>query len=264
MKGVYLMTKNIENMRDEVQALEGPVLSIYLNTRPESEDWKILLKNGLKKTHEYVATSNPEDEQQFSQIAKNADKKIKDNQLDFTNSLICFASEDHIHLYFLQVSVNNDFQWDKRPALEQLNQLYDKYPKSGVVLLQRDKITLITTILGEFIKETHYELDIDKEDWTQYKGLAFGNVYASSANHRDKYDRRIKENQDRWYKNIVPTIEKHARIQGWKSCHLAGPTELTKEMKNLLNIKISGETTRNYSGKSAHAILNRTILSSDE
>lgn len=254
------MPTNIEKLREELQQLSGPVFSIYLNTRPESEDWKILLKNGLKKTQEYVAASNPEDEKQFAKICKKVNQKILDNQSSFTNSLICFASAQDIYLYFLQIPVNNDFQWHDAPAIEQMNTLIKQYPRSGVILLQQDKITLITTVLGELVHETHYKLDLEKENWTQYKGLAFANVYASSANHRDKFDRRIKENQARWYKNIVPTIEKYAKSQAWKNAHMAGPAELTRDMKDLLNITITGETTRNYSGKSANAILEKTIL----
>src|SRR5690625_5029336 len=240
--------------------LDGNVLTVYLNTNPGSEDWKIRLKNGLRKTEEYVAASNPEQVKVFKKICKKVDQTIKDNQTSFTNSLICFASKEHLFIYKLQVPVENDFQWKKDPAVEQLDTLFEKYSKSGVVLLQRDKVTLLTSSLGELIHETHYEFDLEKENWKQYKGIAFGNVYSSSANHRDKFDRRIRENQSRWYKRIAPIIERYARNQKWKDVHLAGPAELTNEMKDQLNLKVTGETTRNYSGKSAHAVLERTVL----
>lgn len=254
------MTNNIKNIQETVEQLQGPVFSIYLNTPPNSENWKIKLKNGLKKTQEYVDAADAEEGKKFSKVCKAVDKHIKDNQSAFTNSLICFASVDDIHLYYLQVPVDNDFQWDVRPATHQLETLLQQYPLGGVILLQRDRIALMTTFLGELVHEVHYELDLEQEDWKQYKGLAFGNVYASGANHRDKYDRRIKENQARWYKRIAPAIEKYARTQHWTEAHIAGPAELTRDMKSLLNLKVTGETTRNYSGKSAHAILEKTIL----
>jgi len=255
---------NIEQIQQAVEQLEGPVLTIYLNTNPTNENWKIRLKNGLKKTEEYIEVSNPDDVQQFKAIRKRVDAQIKDDQTRFMNSLICFATKDEILTYHFQFRVENDFQWNDTPATTQLEELFEKYPKSGVVLLQRDKITLITSSLGTLMDEVHYEFDLENEDWTQYKGVGFANVYASSANHRDKYDRRIKENQERWFKSIVPIIERVSRNKKWSFVHLAGPAELTQQMRNLLNISVTGETTRNYSGKSAEDILNKTVLATEE
>lgn len=254
------MTRKTEQIQKELNQLDGNVLTVYLNTNPGSEDWKIRLKNGLRKTEEYVAASNPEQVKEFKKICKKVNTTIKDNQVSFTNSLICFGSAEQLYIYHLQVPVENDFQWQYGPAKKQMEELLDKYSKCGVILLQRDKVTLLTSSLGELIHQTHYELDLEKEDWKQYKGVAFGNVYASSTNHRDKFDRRIRENQARWFRRIAPTIERYADNQKWKDIHLAGPAELTKEMKKQLNLKITGETTRNYSGKSAHAVLERTVL----
>lgn len=259
-KGKSKVENSIEQIKQAIAKLDRSVLTIYLNTNPANEDWKILLKNGLKKTEEYIQASNPEQVQTFKRIRKKVEKHIKDEQMSFTNSLVCFATEDDLYMQHFQFPVENDFQWNAEAATEQLDNLFEKYPKSGVVLLQRDKITLISASLGELIDEVHYEFDVENENWTQYKGLAYGNVYASSANHRDKYDRRVKENQERWFKSIVPTIEKHARNQEWQYVHLAGPAELTQQMKNLIQLDVTGETTRNYSGKSAHDILTKTVL----
>lgn len=258
------MENNIEQIQQTINKLEGPVLTIYLNTNPTNENWKIRLKNGLKKTEEYIDASNPEDVKQFAAIRKRVDAQIKDDKTRFMNSLICFATKDEIFTYHFQFRVENDFQWSEKPATEQLDKLFEQYPKSGVILLQRDQISLITSSLGEVVDEIAYEFDLENEDWTQYKGLGFANVYASSANHRDKYDRRIKENQERWFKSIVPIIEKFSRNQEWKLIHLAGPAELTQQMRGLLNVEVTGETTRNYSGKSAQDILNKTVIAIDD
>lgn len=260
MKGECKVTTRINQIHEDLTKLDGSVLSIYLNTNPASEDWKIRLKNGLKKTEEYISASNPEQVKQFAKLKRKVDAMIKDNQRNMTNSLICFASADDIFMYHLQIPVENDFQWQESAATDQLNKLFDEYSRSGVLLLQRDQITLITSSLGEFVNEKSFELDIDLESWKQYKGLAFGGIISSGANHRHKFESRLRENQARWYRDIIPTIEKHARQEDWKSVHLAGPAELTKVMKDLLRLKVTGETTRNYSGKSAHDILDRTIL----
>lgn len=257
------MSNEVNQMMKEIKDLKGYVLSVYLNTNPDSEDWKILLKNGLKRTTEYIKASNPEQLKQFQHICKKVDQTIKDNQTAFLNSLVCFASTEQLYIHHLQIPVQNDFTWEEKPETTQLEQLIDQYSKNGVILLQRDKVTMISSLLGEILDEVHYEFDLETEDWKQYKGMAFGNIYASSANHRDKYDRRLKVNQARWYKKIAPTIEQFARNHHWNGAHLAGPAYLTKEMQNNLKLNIIGETTRNYSGKSAHAILKNTLLAED-
>src|SRR5690606_20764485 len=51
-KGEIGMQKTLfrrDQIRKEIEQLEGPVLTFYLNTNPLSEEWKIRLKNGLKR-----------------------------------------------------------------------------------------------------------------------------------------------------------------------------------------------------------------------
>src|SRR5699024_11413094 len=117
----------------------------------------------------------------FSKVCKAVDKQIKDNQSAFTNSLICFASVDDIHLYYLQVPVDNDFQWDVRPATHQLETLLQQYPLGGVILLQRDRIALMTTFLGELVHEVHYELDLEQEEDRKSTRLNSSHVSISYA-----------------------------------------------------------------------------------
>lgn len=252
------MSNKLEQIHKDVELLENDhVLSIYLNTNPRSDDWKIRLKNGLRKMEEYIAASNPEQVKEFSKIYKRVAKTIQDHQKSFTNSLICFASKNHIHLSHLQIPLENDFQWKVGPAMEQLDKLFEQYSNRGVILLSRDKVILLTTSLGELIHEEDYELDIEKGDWKQYRRMSYGNMFSSNI---DAIDRRIKEKQMRWYRSIIPTIERYAKKHKWQGAHLVGPSELTKIMKQQLKIKITGETTRNYSGKSAHVILEKTLL----
>src|SRR5690625_4986324 len=191
------MSKQIDQMMDEIKGLKGHVLSVYLNTNPDSEDWKILLKNGLKRTTEYIQASNPEQIKEFKGICKKVDQIIKDNQTSFLNSLVCFATSDQLFMHHLQITVENDFTWQEGSEIHQLENLIEQYSKNGVILLQRDKVTMISSLLGEMLDEVHYTFDLETEDWKQYKGMGFGSIYASSANHRDKYNRRLKENQSR-------------------------------------------------------------------
>lgn len=248
-----------DEIRQDVKNLTGFVLTFYLNTDPTSEEWRIRLKNGLKRTEEYYEAANRDQVKTLKKISKKVNVKVRDMRENLANSLICFASEDKILLYPFQFPVENDFIWRDEPATEQLERLFKKYDRSGVVLLQANSVTLITATLGEVEDEIHYEIDFDTEDWTRYRGLAYGSIISSSANHRHKFERRMRENQARWYRKIIPTIRNYAKERRWKSVYLIGPASLTNNMRTQLNQKVTAEINRNYSGRSAHAVLAKTI-----
>lgn len=247
-------------IRSEVETLEGRVLSFYLNTDPTSEEWKIRLKNGLKRTEEYYKASNPKEARQLTNIIKKVNVRVRDIQRNLKTSLICFASQDEVLLYTFNFPVENQFDWRSEAETTQLEKLFDQYMRTGVILLQANSVTLITSGLGEIEDEAHYEIDFSTEDWKRYKGLAYGGIISSSANHRHKFERRMQENQARWYRSIIPTIRNYAREQGWKSIYLVGPKTLADGFRQQFNQKITAQINRNLASKSSQDVLQRTIF----
>src|SRR5690625_2378757 len=108
LKGESLLVNTIDNIQRELLLLRGPILTIYLNTHPSLSDWKIRLKNGLKRTKEYIEASSTHEVDIFLKISKKVEQKIQDKQTSLTNSFICFATSDRILLYLLQIPVQND------------------------------------------------------------------------------------------------------------------------------------------------------------
>lgn len=247
-------------IRNEINQLEGRVLSFYLNTDPTSEEWKIRLKNGLKRTEEYSKASNPDEAKKLARIIKEVNVKVRDIQRNLKSSLICFASQDEVLLYRFNFLVENNFSWENEADTAQLDKLFDQYMRTGVILLQANSVTLITSGLGELEDEIHYEIDFDTEDWKQYKGLAYGSIISSSANHRDKFERRMHENQERWYRSITPIVRNYAKEKAWKSIYLVGPAKLTEGFRKQLNQKITEEINLNLASKSASEVLQRTVF----
>lgn len=247
-------------IRNEISKLDGRVLSFYLNTDPASEEWKIRLKNGLKRTEEYYKASNPDEARLLTNIIKHVNVKVRDLQRNLKTSLVCFASKDEVLLYPFNFPVENDFRWSHEAKTEQLEQLFDEYIRTGIILLQANSVTLITATLGELEDEVHYEIDFNTESWKRYKGLAYGGIISSSANHRHKFERRMRENQARWYRNITPTIRNYSKEKGWKSIYLVGPASLTDGFQKQLNQKITKKINRNLASKSASDVLRRTIF----
>src|SRR5699024_10815335 len=185
---------------------------------------------------------------------------VRDIQRNLKSSLICFASEDTVLLYPVHFPVDNDFSWGDSANTKQLEELFKKYERTGVILLQAHSVTLITSTLGEIEDEVHYEMDFDTENWKQYKGLAYGAIISSSANHRDKFERRMKEKESRWYKSLAPTIRNYQNEKAWKSIYLVGPASLAESLRKQLNLKITMEIHRNLASKSSSDVLKRTIF----
>lgn len=255
------MPFNTEKIKNDLLSLKGPVFTIYLKTDPANENWKIRLKNGLKRIEHFVNSSQPENVKLFSKLRKKVDLLMKDNQRNFKQGLICFVTEEDTLFYLLQVPVENEFRWEDEPATDQLDKIIEKHPKSGILLLQKEHVSILETNLGELTGETHYELDLSQENWKQYKGLAYGSIISSSANHRDKFNRRVRENQARWFKNLIPTINKHIKRGEWKGVYLTGATELTNIMEDELNRRILGVVNSDYSGRTSHEIVNKVFNS---
>src|SRR5699024_10104346 len=143
-------------------------LSIYLYINPSSEDWRIHLKNGLKNIAEDIKTTSDDDETNLIQhMTEKGNNAIKDNKANLKKSVICFINEEHQFMYNLQLEVENEFQWQNGPAEKQLEELMKSYPKSGIILIQHNQVTLLTTALGELIDETQFTFDLESEDWKQ-------------------------------------------------------------------------------------------------
>src|SRR5699024_11922729 len=77
-----------------------------------------------------------------------------DEQRNIKQGLICFATSDELLIKHTQISITNAFHWDEYPVTEQWEQLLKQYPKSGVILLQRDQISILDTILGRSEEHT--------------------------------------------------------------------------------------------------------------
>ncbi|WP_237150874.1 VLRF1 family aeRF1-type release factor [Planococcus plakortidis] len=170
---------------DEIQELkqfeceDRCVLSVYLNTNPADREaqngaWKIQLKNGLKRLDEYLTASKDEKElKAYKELRKKVEKEILDNQGDLQKGVVIFAStqDDLFWVKHLQISVKTDFQWENKPALDQLRYIYKAYPYAGVILPSFKGIRVLDTSVGIVNEEVYYEFDAGLEVWTEQKGV---------------------------------------------------------------------------------------------
>ncbi|TWI53591.1 VLRF1 family aeRF1-type release factor [Halalkalibacter nanhaiisediminis] len=259
-------------LKKELQKLQTQIckegyLTIYLNTDQSSGDqqkgeWKIRLKNGLKKLEEYIEVSEKENINAYKKLKKRVTSEIHDLQADMPKSVLVIASADGDWLLEkLQIRVENEFHWEKQPILEQLEKLQRKFPKSGILLVQKRDLSIIETSLGEVLEQLSYQWDLENEDWKQYEGVAATERVASGANHRDQFEQRFEANQQRWYKQLASVIQKKAKNKGWQKIYLVGPPELINEFEKYLTYDEIDKIKKNFNDLKPHEIVNDVVAS---
>lgn len=256
----------------ELQELQGRTceegcLTMYLNTDQSSIDqqkgeWKIRLKNGLKKLEEYIEISESNNLAIYKKLKKRVISEVHDLQAEMPKSIVLIAAADgYWMLKKLQVRVENEFHWEKHPVLEQLKDIQNEFPKSGVLLIQKRDISTIETSLGEVNEELSYHWDLESEDWKQYEGVAASERIASSANHRDQYEQRFEANQHRWYKQLASIIQKQANNKGWNKIYLVGPPEQISEFEKHFSYENIEKVKKNFTNLKPHEVVSEVLAS---
>lgn len=107
----------------------------------------------------------------------------------------------------------------ERPELNQFKYLLEKYPKTGIILVQQNHIKMIESYLNMVEDIFYYELDIDTENWRRKSGPHPSHTptgLSSSNVQIDNFEARYVANQRRWYKAIAQRLDKLAKDQGWE------------------------------------------------
>ncbi|MCD8509473.1 MAG: VLRF1 family aeRF1-type release factor [Bacillus sp. (in: Bacteria)] len=257
------LAKELEALKD-FRCSEGKcVLSVYLNTDRASKnqqkgEWKIRLKNGLKRLEEYlIASGDKEQLKSYKKLKRKVDKEIKGNQSQLLKSVVIFASEEQNlwSVHYLQLPVETNFHWETAPVLDQLTKLQEDFPKSAIIMPSRDEIKIYDIDLGE-VKDTRvYQFDPESEDWRFKTGTAATERMASGANHVDYYEQRFEENLYRFYKEIAGNIENMYREREWKVVYLVGEPEKVRTLKSQLKVEVHGAINKNLNNSDASKVL---------
>ncbi|MFB5663307.1 VLRF1 family aeRF1-type release factor [Alteribacillus sp. HJP-4] len=243
---------------------ETGILTIYLNTdlgegNQQSGEWKIRLKNGLKKLKEYTESSGSKDEQKaYKKLADEANQRIYDLQTDMQKALIFIASADgELRAeYILQVPVETEFHWEKKPIVTQLQDMESKFPPAGIIMVQQRDVILMDTALGEINEEKRFSWEFESEDWKQYKGNASSDRTSSGTTQVDEVQQRFDENRLRWYKSLAPMLDKEIKKRGLQGAYLVGNKEAVRDLEKHLGTKILDVIPKNLISKPSHEILN--------
>ncbi|MBU9722901.1 MULTISPECIES: VLRF1 family aeRF1-type release factor [Bacillaceae] len=247
----------------EFQCEQGKcVLSVYLNTDRSEQDqqkgeWKIRLKNGLKRLEEYLVLSGEEDQlKSYKRLRRKVEKEIRGNQSHLQKSVVIFASEEGLwSSHYLQLPVDTSFHWEKAPVLDQLEEFQKAFPRTGIIMPNLDQIKIYDAELGE-IKDTRvYEFDIETDDWKVKKGAASTDRIASSANHVDDYQQRFENNLNRFYKKMANQIEQMKRDRKWESVYIIGEPDLVRTLEAQVRIDVDQCVMKNLSNSQSSKVL---------
>ncbi|WP_026569537.1 MULTISPECIES: VLRF1 family aeRF1-type release factor [Sediminibacillus] len=238
--------KQLENIQ-----LQRPnrVLSMYLNTDPsdpeqQGGEWKIHLKNGLNHFESYLKESGDNQElKNFQAVREKVERFVQGNEQAFKKGIVLFASADE-QVWFaerLQMRLQTEFHWEDAPVTDQLKELRNKFPKSGIILVQQNQVKVIEAELGAILETKHYELDLDTEDWREYtaeqkRPMSMGKGGKDPS--RDSFDARVSANQQRWYKGLAPKLDKLAKDNQWDRIYLVGEKEEAKDMESYMNKEV--------------------------
>lgn len=235
------------------------ILSMYLNTDPADPDqqggkWKIQFKNALRNFESYLSEDdNKEELRNFKKVKKKVGKFVAEHEQDLLKGVIIFASaDDDVWIAErVQMRLDTEFFWEEQLELAQLEQLKNKFPKTGIILVQQNQIKVIETYLNEVEKTYFYELNLDTKDWAEKLGprKGSGGMHPGATNlQKDNFDARFAANQQRWYKQIAPKLDKLAKDREWEKIYLIGEREATHELQKQMQRKVTDTIFKNMLG----------------
>ncbi|CQR46523.1 hypothetical protein BN1058_00788 [Paraliobacillus sp. PM-2] len=264
----------INKQWNKLQALEltkpDSVLTMYVNTDPADPDqqggeWKIQLKNGLNSFENYLKQDKDKDElKKYQVIREKIEAFFDENQKELKKGVVIIAASDNSFWLaeILQVPVETNFYWQETPVIDQLEHIYSKYPRSGIVLVQQNQVKTIETELGEVREIKQFELDLDTEDWRPYAGphRADASMGKGGRNTQtDQFQKRFKANQKRWYKSIAPSLDKQAKDKQWEKIFIAGEKEEANDLAEYMQKNIEKVSHQNILDHEEHHVIEKIV-----
>ncbi|MFC5602249.1 VLRF1 family aeRF1-type release factor [Sporosarcina koreensis] len=243
------------------------VLSVYLNTNPADPEqqngaWRIHLKNGLKRLDEYLEASQDEKEMKaYKKLKEKVTKEIEGNQNDLNKGVVIFASEDPElwSVHYVQVQVKTSFHWEDHPVIEEMEYMLKAYPEAGIIMPSFGEVRILDTAMGFVNGERTYEFDSGLEVWKEQKGVRSSISRSTGGNHSDGFDDRLKENLERFYKEMGIIVEKMRKERNWKELYVVGEAELANSFAKTLRTKPNNSIYKNLNNFEPSKVLQQVF-----
>lgn len=254
------------SVRKDIKRISGKeddigVLTLYLHTDASNHDlnngeWKIHLKNEIKEMKNYADNTAQETEKKaLKKLLKKVEDRVGELQRELQKGLVIFASadEDLWEEMILQVPVTTTMRWGDAPAVQQLQELIQRYPATAIIVLQQQDVRFIETELGSIKGESTYSWDLEREDWLDYNS---DSPPGSRRAGQDQFQQRFEENKSRWYKNLAPRLNKMIKEGGMEGAYLVGSNDTVGDLEpHMASSYVKGVLNKNIGMKPAHEIV---------
>lgn len=221
----------------EVEAVDAPFISVYLNAEPNQhgrDDFDVFLKKQLSE-HQDDYEEHTEDRENFDRDVKRiADyaKKI-DASANGVAIFACAGADDFFQTIEFDVPFENDrfFVFDK-PHLFPLAKLIDRNPRFAVVLADSNMARIYVFQHGRILEGE----DVENEKFNRSEVGGWSQM---------RFQRHIDELRKQHFKEVVDELDKIVREENITRVVLAGNEEVAiplvrEELTSFLEDKIVG------------------------
>lgn len=219
----------------------GKVLSLYLDIDARegaaaTPAWRIRVKDQLNRLLD--GESDHDSATSLARLGRWLLERL-DADLDpgeLRRSLALFGTDTPRRLEVLVLPQPIDGPmgaWADEALLDPLRDMEASYPRMGIAVLDSWHARLLTSWLGTVIAERDLERSEDTADWREMKGTAYLSNVAGGATKRDTYQRRMREHTERWWRDLVPHLQRQGRNHGWTSLAVVADEHMGVEASEL-------------------------------
>ncbi|GAE94986.1 hypothetical protein JCM21714_4189 [Gracilibacillus boraciitolerans JCM 21714] len=191
---------------------------------------------------------------------------MHENEQNLAKSVVIFAKGDD-SVWFaekFQMPVKTEFNWEETANLEQLKEMFNDFPQTGIILTQKSAIKILDTELGTLKDTKLYELDLDTEDWREHSGPPpHGQASLGPGGQntqKEQFEARFDANRHRWYKDIGSTLDKLAKDKDWSRINVVGDKDEAQNLKKNMNKKVDDIIPKNMLEHEEMHIINEVIM----
>jgi len=235
--------ETLRKLREEIAPHPGPVLSLYLNTNPASED--VLQYSAAGKSKPYVirAKDTLKELGVPGEISRRVLERLEHDVISGRTRAV-FADEDNLTVVDLNVDLpvvdlssgKLEAHWGEPYVLPLLLAL-DEFERYAVILLDEERWRLFEVYLGEVREIADAFRAVDSDNWRKLAeakpGTPFG-VAARGGSGQDRYDRRMLAWTHRFYRRLAAETGGWLERLGAERLILMGQSEEAKYFENLL------------------------------
>ncbi len=219
-------------------ALEGPVLSLYVNLRPADGEDAVLAAR-VRAENAMRRADVPEDLRKYVLARIQQDPPNR-----YGRAMVLFAAEDPEEFFevrFLQVDLPLPGRADgalarwSEPYVTPLLLVRDDYERYAVVVMDRERWRYFQVYLGEIEEVKEAFFDVDTSEWRKLTEPAQGGspMYGTGLG-KDLFEDRVEGWVRRFYKKAADLLERTMAKHRARRLILCGPEERRAEFESVL------------------------------